>query len=134
MIGLHDAPAVVCRLCGDALHRVAIPEDEWGWADETGSIYGMDRSLRHLAPDPYTYLEGLAERCRGGVPDAVAAEYHMLKVRLEVKGGTHHIHTPETVPAYVGDVPEHCGWPAMLRPSGWQCRQCGQQLAEVAAA
>lgn len=118
----------ICRLCGDTLRRVALEEaDEWGWADDTGSVCGLDRDLRNLTPTPYAYLRALAERHPRGMPDDVAAEYHALRVRLELTGA-HHVHTPETVPAYVGYVPEHCGWPAMLRPSGWQCRQCGQRL------
>jgi hypothetical protein len=66
--------------------------------------------------------------------DRLMAEYSALKVRLDF-GGTFHEHYPREWPAWDGPpAPEHCGWPAWLRPSGWQCRQCGAALAVESAA
>jgi hypothetical protein len=132
---------VTCRHCPALLHRVAIPElDEWGWADEQGSRFGQDPDVAMLKPDPYAYLAALGGRCVTGkgkgrlVDHQAAAEYTMLKVRLEMSG-TLHEHYPREQPAYEGPpAPEHCGWPAWLRPSGWQCRQCGAALALERAA
>lgn len=134
---------VTCRFCPAVLHRVAIPElDEWGWADEQGQRFGDDPDLAHCGPDPWAYLNELGERCIRGkgkkaVLDLAAArEYSMLKVRLET-GGTFHEHYPKpgAEPAWDGPpVPEHCGWPGWLRPSGWQCRQCGAALDVESAA
>jgi hypothetical protein len=129
--------------CPAVLHRVAIPElDEWGCADDAGSRFGDDPDLAHCGPDPWAYLNELGERCIRGegkkaVLDLAAArEYSALKVRLET-GGTFHQHYPKpgAEPAWDGPpVPEHCGWPGWLRPSGWQCRQCGAALAMESAA
>lgn len=133
----EDTPTATCRLCGDALHRVVIKEvDEWGWSDETGSIYGTDRDLRHLEPNPYAYLQALSDRytdAKGrmtAMPTSVAGEYSMLMVRLDL-GGTFHTHQPENIQQepFTGELPQHCEWPAMLRPSGWQCRRCGERLS-----
>jgi hypothetical protein len=47
-------------------------------------------------------------------------------------GQPFHEHYPAGSPPsplrYQGTRPEHCGWPAWLRPSGWHCRQCRQFL------
>jgi hypothetical protein len=127
---------VTCRHCLAVLHRVAIPElDEWGWAGEDGQRSGTDPDVAHLQPDPHAYLAALGGRCIAGKGKdrrtdlRAAGEYSMLKVRLEM-GGTFHEHYPREQLAYDGPpAPEHCGWPGWLRPSGWQCRQCGAALA-----
>ncbi len=130
-----------CQLCAAPLHRVAVPGlDEWGWADEAGRRLGDDPDVARLKPDPWSYLAALGRRCVTGTgkarrPDlAAAGEYTMLRVRLETRGTTHE-HYPAELPAYDGPPgPEHCGRPARLRPSGWQCRQCGTALAAERAA
>lgn len=132
---------VTCRHCPAVLHRVAVPElGEWGWADAQGSRFGDDPDVAMLKPDPYACLAALGERCITGkgkgrqVDLRAAGEYSMLKVRLDF-GGTFHQHYPRELPAYDGPpAPEHCGRPAWLRPSGWQCRQCGAALAAERAA
>jgi len=64
----------------------------------------------------------------------VAGEYSMLKVRLETSA-TFHQHQASSGPWPASQpVPEPCGWPGWLRPSGWQCRQCGAALAAERAA
>jgi len=137
-----------CWLCGDAMHQVADTWlDEFTWADDSGSTTGTDTDLRQLEEHggAYARLKWLADEMdrlgklsckrKDGYhwPDeATQAEYHArgreysaLKVRLET-GGTFHVHHVRSseVPDYAGIVPYCCGWPAWLRPSGWQCRQC----------
>jgi len=121
---------VCCRLCGDRLHKIAHQgTDEFVWVDETNSPVGMDLDLRHLQGSPYARLKELADTIDGYKnkldPDCwrASAEYISLKVRMEFKG-MHHVHQPNRVPAYDGDVPEHCDYPMWLRPSGWYCRRC----------
>lgn len=128
-----------CRFCPAQLHQAANERlDEWVWLDEAGSPVGDDPDL---PPDPYGHLADLAGMCerahrqsrRGAEPTwlyhAAVREYSSLKVRLEF-GGTFHTHRPlHLPPPYPGPVPEHCGWPAWLRPSGWQCRQCHIKIA-----
>ena len=129
-----------CRHCPAQLHLAADTRlDEWVWHDESGSILGDDPDL---PPDPYGRLAHLGEiqmaahkQHKPGKSDltwvfwAAAREYSALKVRLDF-GGTWHTHYPrEHGPAlHDGLVPEHCGWPMWLRPSGWQCRQCADRL------
>lgn len=99
--------------CGAPLHRVALNSREWGWADETGSMFG-DR----FPFNAYEELNRLAK-----IPER-AADYALLKVLVDL-GGTFHQHDPgSTRPAHVGPVPEHCDYPAYLSPSGWECRRC----------
>jgi hypothetical protein len=138
--------SVTCRHCPAVLHRVVIAElDEWGWADENGHRFGDDPDLAHCLPDPYAYLAALGERSvttvkagRKRVPapgsHAAGLEYSALKVRLDF-GGTFHQHCPREWPAYGGPpAPVCCGWPGWLRPSGWECRQCGAAMAVKSAA
>lgn len=147
---LLDWPPVPCSLCGDAVHRVKDPVlDEFTWVDDRGSSAAADMDLRHLQPDPYAHLSWLgtemdrlskqAKRPKGGGyawPNAqVEAEYHArgreyssLKVRLDMKGSLHQhqvFKTGHLQPWPYGPVPDHCGWPMRLAPSGWVCRQCG---------
>ena len=141
-----------CWLCGDACHMVAdIRLDEFTWVDDSGSTVGTDTDLRPLEEHggAYARLKWLADEMdwlsklrdsspgRGEWPSSQAqAEYHArgreysaLKVRLET-GGTFHVHYVRTdsVPPYAGTVPRCCGSWAWLRPSGWQCRECGQPV------
>ena len=138
-----------CRHCPAGLHRVAIPGDEWGWADETGARYGTDRDLLHVRPSPAGLTAGFGDSPDGRLAElraamgavkttkradltwvywAYAREYSALKVRLET-GGTFHEHYPAEQPAYDGPPPPVCcGWPMRLAPSGWRCRQdCGEE-------
>ena len=129
--------AVACRFCKAPLHRAAdLVTDEFVWVDEHGHQTGDDPDVADLKPDPYACLAALGERCVTGkdrktaLDLAAAREYSALKVRLET-GGSFHVHQPDSPgPVHDGPVPEHCGWPGWLRPSGWQCRQCGASLAE----
>lgn len=105
-----------------------------------GTKAGDDPDVAGLKPDPYAYLAALGERCVTGkgrqkrLDLAAAREYSALKVRLET-GGTFHVHQPDGPgPVHDGPVPEHCGWPGWLHPSGWQCRQCGAALVLGSAA
>ena len=129
-------PVITCRHCPAELHLAAdTQQDEWVWHDVHGRMTGSDPGL---PADPYGYIADLGEAIMAahkahrpgkaeftGVFWAAGREYSMLKVRLET-GGTWHTHSPrEHGPAlHQGPVPEHCGWPMWLRPSGWQCRQC----------
>lgn len=152
-VGVSSGIRVPCWLCGDELHQAADErQDLYAWADGAGSTAGTDSDLRQLEQfgGAYKYLAWLASEMdrlhklsrkrKDGYhwPDArTQAEYHArgreysaLKVRLEF-GGTFHIHQARAsgTPDYQGTVPECCGWPAWLRPSGWQCRQCRQAVS-----
>jgi hypothetical protein len=122
------APGPVCRCCPARLVRVADPRtDTWLWADESGSCTGTDGDLAHI-PDPHGHLADLDRMARAGDMRA-GREYAALSIRLTT--GYHHEHYPADLaglPPHEGPVPEHCGWPAWLRPSGWQCRRCGERL------
>ena len=151
--GLLPDVRVPCWLCGDLLHRVADKRaDEFTWADEAGSTAGTDSDLRRLEEHGGAYarlawlaeeMERLHKLSRKRVdgyhwPDeqmrtayhARGREYSALKVRLEM-GGTFHIHQVRAsdTPPYRGPAVQHCDYPAWLRPSGWWCRKCGQQLS-----
>ena len=141
-----------CRLCGAALHMAPDHRvDEYSWQDERGRTLGDDPDVAHLQPDPYAYLAALAadlaraqKVTRKGVGHTwlywrKAREYSALKVRLET-GGTFHVHWAGSSPidhsaaGHQPQVPEHCGWPMWLRPSGWHCRQgCGHVQAATGA-
>jgi hypothetical protein len=140
--------AITCWLCGDELHQVADHRlDDFVWVDATGMRYGDDADLRHLPGGPDARLVWLRNQMnratnaqRGKRAEhtwlywARAREYTALLVRLN--SGTWHTHQVRAseLPPWDGPpVPEHCGWPMWLRPSGWHCRQgCGTILAEVA--
>ena len=131
---------VKCRFCQVPLQKAADRKaDEFVWVDARGRQTGPDPDLAHLKPDPYAYLAALGERVVTGtgrgrrVDHAAGREYSALKVRLE--SGTWHTHWPDGPgPRHPGPVPECCGWPALLRPSGWYCRQSGKALAQCGAA
>lgn len=118
-----------CYLCGDRLHKIAhAPTDEYHWADQDGSLTGLDTDLRPLVDgNPYARLAVLAETMeRTNYRDHRAAqEYITLATRMNFTG-MHHVHhvASRDLHPYVGDVPEHCGMPMWLRPSGWHCREC----------
>lgn len=137
---------VTCALCGEPLHRIADNRlDEFIWVGRDGKPYGNDSDLARLfdparnplgVSDPYDALSKMADRlnradkarrtCRTRLYWQIAREYSALKVRLEM-AGTFHQHWTSETPPYTGEVPEHCGWPMWLRPSGWQCRQCKER-------
>jgi hypothetical protein len=126
-----------CQLCGDPLHPVANERtDTFIWVDASGSQTGVDADLRQLpGGDPFARLDVLTDRLKASRyrDSAAAAEYSALTIRLGGTGGaaarTHHEHwAPVSEPMYTGLVPECCGWPAWLRPSGWQCRRCRRRL------
>lgn len=130
--------ATDCLLCGDALHLVALPEDEYGWVDSTGSRTGVDADLRRYGGDAgYARLGWLFRTIRehqtsrrGTLPPVEYArlmgEYLGLSVRLDGSHATWHTHYPQRHARWAGEVPEHCGRPMWLRPSGWHCRNaCG---------
>lgn len=139
------AQHAACTECGTQLHRTAVPGDEWGWADEAGAAYGPASDLAFLfdpaanwlrMSDPYAYLARLGELCTEATSvkqrettwlyERTIREYTSLKVRLDM-GGYSHLHAPErtSLPeVFPYEVPEHCGWPMRLAPSGWRCRQC----------
>lgn len=146
---------VPCWLCGDLLHQVANERtDEFTWAGEDGSTAGTDSDLRPLEQfgGAYAYLawldaemdrlHALSRKRKGEYvwPDERTRityhdrgrEYTALKVRLDMKG-TFHIHhvRADDTPAYRGPAVQHCDYPAWLRPSGWWCRKCGQQLSST---
>jgi len=141
-----------CWLCGDAMHMVADTRfDEFTWADDGGSKTGIASDLRQLEEHggAYAYLawlsgelerlSGLSRKRKDGYhwPDerteaeyfARGREYSALKVRLEM-GGTFHVHQvmASDIPPYCGPDVRCCEYPAWLRPSGWQCRQCRQPV------
>ncbi len=124
---------VKCRFCQIPLHQAADRKaDEFVWVDARGRQTGPDPDLAYLKPDPYAYLAALGRQCEHGDMTA-AAEYSALKVRLE--SGTWHTHWPDSPgPRHPGPVPKCCGWPALLRPSGWYCRQSGKALARCGGA
>lgn len=137
LAGINLDVRVRCRLCGDTLHPVANGRlDEWSWADQSGSAVGLDADLRQLpGGDPFARLDELTARMKASRyrDHAAALEYSALTIRLGGVGGgdarMHHVHWPEAHdPIYSGPVPECCSWPGWLRPSGWQCRQCGRRL------
>ena len=145
-----------CRLCGVPLIRSAdTAADEFCWRDPSGSQTGTDHDMAALVPDPYAYLAGLAENLerlhdkRKRRPEGpmrawglwkspagwfpvmdMGQEYTMLKVRLDLGNTTFHVHQArDDTPDGPGwPLPWHCDWPGWLRPSGWQCRQCGRRL------
>ncbi len=139
----------VCEVCGAALTRVADETaDEWVWADAGGQRSGADPDLAHLydpaanplgAVNPSDALARMAALLDTGHKAVmagkagrtplywrVAREYSALKVWLD-SGGTFHQHYALHGEPYQGDVPEHCGWPMRLTPSGWRCRQCSER-------
>ena len=136
-------PPQPCWLCGDQLHRIAVPElDEFGWADENGGRMGLDSDLRPLPDgDPYARLQELDQTImathalpavKRGKAEltplfwARAREYSALKARMDF-GGMYHTHQVRDSNRTAWDgppCPEHCGWPMRLAPSGWRCRQC----------
>jgi hypothetical protein len=132
-----------CRHYGTPLHRaVNAAADVWGWADRGGRALGDDPDVARLEPDPYAYLTALGERitrllsgpkARRDPAAAIAlgGEYSSLKVRLDM-GGAFHTHYPaaDDPDTYTGPrpVPECCGMPVMLRPSGWHCRRTGLSM------
>jgi hypothetical protein len=138
------ADQVTCWLCGDLLH-LAISEaaDEFVWVGQDGHQMGVDSDMRQLpGADPYARLAFLSrelDRAHAArrasftwLYHAYVREYSALKVRMDF-GGTHHVHQSSSHPqVWDGPPPEHCGWPAWLRPSGWHCRQCGELLEEAA--
>jgi hypothetical protein len=146
-------PVVTCWLCGDPLHRIAdTAADEYVWVDAAGYQHGTDADLRGLVcpatgeADPDGRLAWLAAELTRGSRQrrraehtwlywARSREYSALKVRLDTKG-TFHVHQVATgdLPAWDGGpVPECCGWPMWLRPSGWHCRQgCGAVIERQA--
>ena len=142
------APQAPCRHCGDLLHiRANLNLDEWVWADEREHTSAVDADLRHLEPwggapgrlnwlsRGMDLLDGM-KRTRGGektwlMPElagwhyALVMEYVSLKMRAEGVLATTHVHQPEIqVRPYAFPLPEHCGWPMRIAPSGWRCRQC----------
>jgi len=143
-------PVVACWLCGDPLHRMADTRvDEYVWVDAAGYQHGTDSDLRGLVcpatgeVSAYARLEWLRDELDRGTRQAKrraqhtwlywarAKEYSALTVRLDT-AGTFHVHQarPGDLPAWDGEpVPECCGWPMWLRPSGWHCRQgCGATI------
>lgn len=104
--------------CGARLHRIAVNEREWGWADERGSTFGDRYPL-----EPYAELNRLSK-----IP-ARLGDYARLKAEVDL-GGIFHQHNPGHTAGrlWEGTVPEHCDYPAYLSPSGWECRKCQIQL------
>lgn len=98
-----------CRVCGVDLHRIAVNDDEWGWADPSGSTFGDN-----FPSDPYAEMDRLIAAGNIG-------RYHLLKVRVET-GGAFHQHHGLAGPHSRSDQPDHCGQPAYLAPTGWRCR------------
>lgn len=125
-----------CRLCGTSIrHTPNEITGEWDWTDESGSTCGTAPDLADLydpdrnplgAASPYDALSKLSARITDGKAGlAPGREYASLKIRIG-DGPLHHVHQPDSPgerPAIT--VPEHCGSPARLRPSGWHCRRCG---------
>ena len=129
---------IQCVICGDPLHRVVDTNlDEWVWVGNDGTRFALDSDLRDLPMEPYAYLTWVAEHCFEGKGKdrklnlARAQEYASLKIRLD--SGAYHEHKAalEDRPKHEGPVPEHCGMPMWLRPSGWYCRQCRKPLREI---
>jgi hypothetical protein len=118
-----------CRLCDVPLFRTADQvSDEFTWTDLAGH---RDGANTWLGADPHGRLADLKARLLAEPGDLVTArEYSALMTQVDF-GGTIHEHRPHEVPAFSGTVPDHCGWPARLRPSGWQCRACGAGLGAV---
>lgn len=153
-----SCPPVPCRWCGDPLQCVPDTRlDEWSWVGPDGHHSATDADLRFLEPwgGAYGRLNWLArgqelllsmQRTRKGektwpVKDMegwyweLAMEYTSLRIRAEGVLSTTHVHWPERdadrgpLPC---PLPEHCGWPMRLAPSGWRCRQCTLATSQLA--
>ncbi len=132
-----------CLLCGSELHLMADQAaDEYVWADKDSRMTGTDKDLWNLpGADPYARLQVLdreltvAQAARRCAPTWLywerAREYSALKVRTELAGSVHVHQAPhDREPARAGvPAPQHCGWPMLLRPSGWHCRQAVKNLS-----
>jgi hypothetical protein len=146
---VQASPPAPCRHCGDLLHIVPDTAfDEWAWADEQGHCSAVDADLRCLEPwggasgrlnwlsRGMTLLEKLrrTRKSEKTWPDAEVASWHQalvmeyvsLKMRAEGVLATTHMHWPAAHDPrpYTFALPEHCGWPVRIAPSGWRCRQC----------
>lgn len=126
-----------CRLCGDQLHLTAVPGDEYGWVDASGHQMGLHADLRHYGGPGAGYerlgwlfatiREHQSSRRGTLTPaqyDALMTEYVGLAVRLDGMHSQWHVHYPGEHEPWEGAVPDHCGRPMWLRPSGWHCRVC----------
>jgi hypothetical protein len=128
----QQAPGPVCQMCPAVLVRAAdLVQDDWVWVHGAGSRTGRDPDLAYI-PGPYGHLGDLGVRALAGDMRA-AQEYSALKARLDASCGYEHEHWPDPrqVTRYDDSdepMPEHCGWPAWRRPSGWQCRHCQARL------
>lgn len=139
-----------CDACGVPVWRTGGADNEWYWTDLDGSSVGLDHIWLELGVEPYQRLAKLSREIvsyhglrdsqktpeQDRVINARFIEYSLLGNRIAFGGGPSHVHR---VAAEVGNTPlggqtpEHCGFPAYRRPSGWQCRECRADLGDDAA-
>lgn len=138
-----------CYLCEDPCHMIALPDDTWGWAGRDGKITATDLRFRNLpGGTPYARLKELSDKIQAyfklpkskqtpqmaAEQDAWFREYSSLKTASEMglSFHVHHVLAPKPAQERPSTV-EHCDYPAWRRPSGWQCRKCGEHLGDDAA-
>lgn len=110
----------LCR-CGAALELVD-RHDQWVWVPADGSPVIVEHGL----PDGFERSDDLLAWLRANNVDL----YSNLAAALDLCCNPFiHRHAPGNYPEFPGPVPEHCGEPMWLRPSGWHCRNrgCGHQ-------
>jgi hypothetical protein len=115
---------VLCQ-CGQELHRIAVSEREWSWADATGN-----QTHSRYPFNPYERLNDLAATSpKDPSSGRRLEEYSRLVVDLDF-GGWFQTHRPISEPPYSGPPapPDHCNEPPYLAPHGWECRKCQQHL------
>jgi len=105
--------------CGTAMRLAADNAvDEWRWEPLDGSPRTVEIGLPDGVTDSYMLVNYLRDRD--------IAAYSALSAALDLGANPfRHVHHPADVPSFVGPVPEHCGSPMWMRPSGWQCRAPG---------
>lgn len=108
-----------CSGCGTTMSRQAI-NDEFVWRDSDGRVAIHGFGLPDGYATVYELLDHLAQH------DILAYSALAPKVTSGMDPYTHyHDRTCPCPPGTHPVPPDHCGWPAMLTPDGWVCRQCG---------
>jgi hypothetical protein len=141
------------RAFGEAIEiftGVAVDGTTYGPAVDLANLF--EPSANWLGADnPYAYLSKLGDLCMSATSarrtettwlyERTIREYTSLKVRLDM-GSIYHTHRVASRPwsfdpkrPVIGEraCVYHCTMPAMLRPAGWFCRDCGDLLTDSTA-
>ena len=111
-----------CKGCGVVLEPYEAPDDTW-------DLRAVDRSWICPAtapPWPRSWLAEVAQRMRSGTDRPGEAEIYTAETMAMSVGQSRYNRPHRPAPVQrdptLPPVPECCGWPMRLRPSGWSCR------------